>query len=65
MKRWARWLAIVYFVAMAIAVTFPGLAPFNSIQPFVFGIPFVFAWVLSWLVGSLIVFFILYRVYAR
>ena len=65
MKRWAPWLATVYFVAMAIAVTFPGLAPFNSIQPFVFGLPFVFVWVLSWVVGSLIVFFILYRVYVR
>lgn len=65
MKRWAPRLAIVYFVAMAVAVTFPGLAPFNSIRPFIFGVPFVFAWVLSWVVGSLIVFFILYRVYVR
>ena len=65
MKRWAPWLAIGYFAAMAVAVTFPGLALFNSIEPFILGIPFAFAWVLSWLVGSLVVFFILYRVYVR
>ncbi len=65
MKRWALWMAVAYFVAMTVAVTFPGLALFNTIRPFIFGIPFVFAWVLSWLVGSLIVFFVLYRVYVR
>ena len=65
MKRWARALGIVYFVMMTLAVTFPGLAVANTIRPFVFGIPFVFAWVLSWLVGSLVVFFVLYRVYSR
>lgn len=65
MKRWAPWLAILYFVAMALAVTFPGLALFNSIEPLIFGIPFAFAWVISWVAGSLIVFFFLYRVYVR
>ena len=65
MKRWARALGIVYFVMMTVAVTFPGLALVNTIRPFIFGIPFVFAWVLSWLVGSLVVFYVLYRAYSR
>jgi hypothetical protein len=65
MKRSAVWIAAVYFVAMAVAITFPGIRPFNTIRPFVFGIPFVFAWVLSWVLGALVVFAILYRTYHK
>ncbi len=63
MKRGAVIMAFVYFIAMGIAVTFPGITPFNTIEPLVFGIPFVFAWVLSWVAGSMLVFFLLYRAY--
>ncbi len=65
MKRSAGWIAAVYFVAMAVAITFPGIRPFNTIRPFVFGIPFVFAWVLSWVLGALVVFVMLYRTYRK
>ena len=65
MKRVAVTLAFVYFIAMAVAVTFPGIQPFNTIRPLVFGIPFVFAWVLSWVAGSVLVFFVLYRSYHK
>jgi hypothetical protein len=54
-------VAIVYFVLMAVAVTFPGLSLFNTVRPLVFGIPFVFAWILSWVAGSALVFYFLYR----
>ncbi len=65
MKRNAVWLAAVDFTTMAVAITFPGIRPFNTIQPYIFGIPFVFAWVLAWVGGSLIVFSILYRAYRK
>ena len=65
MKRFALVLAVVYFVAMAIAVTFPGIQPFNTIRPLVLGIPFVFAWVLGWVAGSILIFFVLYRAYHK
>ncbi len=50
---------------MAIAITFPGIRPFNTIQPLIFGIPFVFAWVLSWVAGAVVIFLILYRAYHK
>ncbi|MFQ5703174.1 MAG: hypothetical protein ACE5HT_04055 [Gemmatimonadales bacterium] len=59
------WVATVYFVAMALAVTFPGVVPFNTIRPFVLGIPFVFAWYLIWIAGSLVVFFLLHRTFSK
>ena len=65
MKRTVTALAALYFVAMGIGITFPGIIPFNRIRPLIFGIPFVFAWVLVWVAGSLIVFYALYRVYER
>ncbi len=65
MKRNAVWIAMVYFTAMAIAITFPGIRPFNTIQPLIFGLPFVFAWVLSWVVGAVVIFLILYRTYHK
>ena len=65
MKRSAVWAAAVYFTTMAVAITFPGIRPFNTIQPYIFGIPFVFAWVLAWVGGALVVFLFLYRAYHR
>ncbi len=65
MKRNAVRIAMVYFTAMAIAITFPGIRPFNTIQPLIFGIPFVFAWVLSWVVGAVVIFLILFRTYHK
>jgi len=63
LKRKAAWIAIIYFTAMAIALTFPGVIPFNTIRPFVFGIPFVFAWYIIWLLRALCVFGFLDKVY--
>lgn len=63
MKRTAAWIAIIYFIAMAVALTFPGIAPFNTVRPFVLGIPFVFAWFILWILGALCVFGFLDKVY--
>ena len=65
MRRTAKYIAFVYFTAMAIALTFPGITPFNTIRPFVFGVPFVFAWYLMWILGALLVFTLLHRAYSK
>jgi hypothetical protein len=62
-KRTATWVAIVFFPLMAVALTFPGIIPFNTIRPFVFGIPFVFAWNILWILAALCVFFLLDKVF--
>jgi hypothetical protein len=63
MKRTATWSGFIYFVAMTAALTFPGLQPFNTIRPLILGVPFVFAWYLFWILGSLLVFLWLHRVH--
>ncbi len=60
-SRLARWVAVLYFIAMTVAVTFPGVIPFNHARPFVLGLPFVFAWYIMWIVGSLAVFLFLHK----
>ena len=65
MKRKVTWVAVVYFSAMAVALTFPGIRPFNTIRPFVLGIPFVVAWYILWILGALVVFAVLHRVFSK
>ena len=65
MKRPMVVLAFVYFFAMTIAVTFPGLQFFNSITPMVLGIPFLFAWAISWILGAFVVLMLLYRAFHK
>jgi hypothetical protein len=61
----AKYIAFVYFTAMALALTFPGIAPFNTIRPFVLGVPFVFAWYVIWILGALLVLALLHRAYSK
>jgi hypothetical protein len=65
MKRVMIPVAIAYILAMAIALTFPGLNPFNTIEPRIFGVPFVFAWYFFWIVGAFIVLSLLYKAYEQ
>ena len=65
MRQAATWVAVVYFLAMAVALTFPGVRAVNRIEPFVLGIPFVFAWSLAWIVGAFVVLVVLYRAYHK
>ena len=48
--RGMRRLVGLYFVAFAFAVTWPGMVPFNRIEPLVLGLPFSMAWVAAWVV---------------
>jgi hypothetical protein len=59
-KRVAVVVAVVYFIAMTVATTFPGLTLANRIRPFILGLPFTFAWFTFWIVGALIVLSFLY-----
>ena len=53
-------LAVVYFIAMLVAVTYPGYVPFNQIRPFVFGLPFSLFWQVLWVSGAVIVLTLVY-----
>lgn len=61
MKRTTHVIAWIYFVTMAVAVTFPGVRPFNTIRPFVLGLPFAFAWPVLWVMGAALVFYLVHR----
>lgn len=65
MRTAVRIFAAVYFVLMAIAVTFPGVRPFNTIRPMILGLPFSFAWVVGWVIGAGVVFYLVYLVENR
>ena len=60
-----RIVTVVFYTAFVLAVTWPGMIPFNRIEPLVLGLPFSFAWVVMWVVGSLIVLLALDRVEGR
>jgi hypothetical protein len=62
-KRTAHITAAVYVVLMAIAVTYPGLLPFNTTGPYVLGLPFAFFWPAAWVAGATVVFYFVQRVH--
>lgn len=47
-------LAIIYFLAMAVAVTYPGYLPANKIHPLLFGMPLSLAWQVLWIGGAIV-----------
>ncbi len=61
----ARALTALYHIAFAVAVTWPGVVPFNRAHPFVLGLPFNMTWTAFWVLGSLFVLWGLDRVEAR
>lgn len=61
----ARLLAVGYFVAAAVAFTWPGYLPAARIRPIVFGLPFSFFWMAVWIVGSVVALWLLDRVERR
>jgi hypothetical protein len=63
--RAARTLTAVYFTAMTVFVTWPGLVPFARIRPLVLGLPFSMAWIAGWVALSVLVLFLLDRVERR
>lgn len=60
-----RVLAVAYFVAYAVVVTWPGALPFNRVRPLVLGLPFSMAWIALWIVGAGLVLWALDRTEAR
>jgi len=63
--RWVRRGAVAFFILFALAVTWPGMLPFNRIEPLVFGLPFSMAWIAFWVAGSFLVLLVVDRVEAR
>lgn len=64
-RRTARTLTAIFFACFLLAVTWPGMIPFNHARPFVLGLPFSFFWVVLWVVGGGLVLFGLDRVEQR
>ncbi|HZD04475.1 MAG TPA: DUF3311 domain-containing protein [Longimicrobiales bacterium] len=57
--RGVRILAAVFLLLFLVAVTWPGMVPFNRIRPFVLGLPFSMAWVALWVVlGCLVLWLV-------
>lgn len=56
-----RGVAGAFFLAYAVALTYPGLVPFNRIRPSVLGLPFVFFWVAAWVATAIAVLWLLDR----
>lgn len=48
-------LAVAYFLAMALFLTYPGYVPFDKIRPLVFGLPFSLFWQVLWICGAVFV----------
>ncbi|MEM7504490.1 MAG: hypothetical protein AAF417_20810 [Pseudomonadota bacterium] len=44
-----RRIAVAVFLLNAVAVTWPGIAPFRTAEPFVFGFPQSMAWPIAWI----------------
>lgn len=61
----ARLLTGGYFLLMLVFTTWPGAVPFSRIRPLVLGLPFSFAWVAAWILGSVFVLVALDRVEKR
>lgn len=63
--RTVRILAASYFILFAAAVTWPGMIPFNRIEPLVLGLPFSMMWVAFWVTGGILVLWLVDRVERR
>ena len=61
----ARALTVAYLVLMTIFVTWPGFLPFARIEPLILGLPFSMAWIVGWVVGVVLVLYLLDRVEKR
>jgi hypothetical protein len=60
--RFARTVVAVFMVGYAVAVTWPGMVPFNRIRPLVLGLPFSMAWIALWILAGCLVLWMLDRV---
>lgn len=63
--RTARTLTAAYLVATLVALTWPGAVPAARIRPMVLGLPFALFWAAAWILGTLVVLYLLDRVERR
>ena len=57
--RRVRRFVVVFFLLMTVAVTWPGMLPFNRVRPLVLGLPFSLVWPALWIVAGCVVLFVL------
>jgi hypothetical protein len=63
--RSVRVVATIFFILFVLAVTWPGMVPFNRIEPLVFGLPFSMFWPACWVFASFLVLLWVDRVEER
>jgi len=63
--RWVRGGAGAFFLLFVLAVTWPGMLPFNRIRPQLLGLPFSMFWIALWVLGSFLVLLLVDRVESR
>lgn len=63
--RGVRWGASIFFVLFVLAVTWPGMLPFNRTNPKVLGLPFSMFWIALWVFMSFLVLLLVDRVEGR
>lgn len=54
-----------YLLLYTVALTWPGMLPFNRVRPFVLGLPFSLFWVALWVGGGVLVLWAVDRIEAR
>jgi len=62
--RWVRRGAALFFLLFVLAVTWPGMLPFNRIHPLILGLPFSMFWIALWVFCSFLVLLLVDRVEA-
>lgn len=60
--RTARRVMIGFFILYAVALTYPGILPFNRIEPLILGLPFTIFWGALWVALSFVVLVWLLRI---
>lgn len=63
--RWTRRAVAAYLIFFAVVATWPGILPFNRVEPRIFGMPFVMAWHGGLLLLTLVVLYLVDRVESR
>jgi hypothetical protein len=63
--RWVRGAAAAFFLLFLLAVTWPGMLPFNRIEPLVLGLPFSMVWIALWVLASFFVLVLVDRIESR
>ncbi len=54
-----------FLLLYAVALTWPGMLPFDRIHPLILGLPFVVAWVAAWVAAGAVVLWWVDRIEAR